>query len=68
MYKVGTVTAGITGRVSGGTGKNVVINGFLSGILFTGDNNVDIHNIMYAGFRGFQLSGQGPLGGHNVVK
>lgn len=67
-YTGGSGPAGITVSSSGVTVKNFVINGFLSGILFTGDSNIAFHNIIDSSFSGFQISGQGPLGGHNVVK
>jgi hypothetical protein len=64
----GSGPAGITVSSSGVTVKNFVINGFLAGILFTGDSNTAIHNIVDLSYQGFQISGQGSLGGHNIIK
>ena len=64
----GSGPAGVTVSSSGVTVKNFKINGFLAGILFTGDSNTAIHNIIDSSFQGFQISGQGTLGGQNIVK
>jgi len=64
----GSGPAGITVSSSGVTVKNFMITNFLAGILFTGDSNTAIHNIMDGNFIGFQIVGQGPLGGGNIVK
>ena len=63
----GPAGVGINGG-SGNTVKNFIINGFLNGISITGDNNIVMHNISDLAFSGFSISGQGPLGGHNIIK
>ena len=64
----GSGPAGITVSSSGVTVKNFVVTNFLTGILFTGDNNVSIHNVIDSNFSGFMISGQGTLGGFNTFK
>jgi len=61
-------TAGVSALSSGATIKNFVIKDFLVGILFTDDSNLATNNLLDGNFHGFQISGQGPLGGDTIVK